>query len=61
MSNSAEQSNIISPKTKSESVWDVFGYLFYIGSIIFLIAAWGTLPDFGLFIILFMQFLERHP
>ncbi|MGN9863459.1 DUF1648 domain-containing protein [Bacillus swezeyi] len=87
MSNSAGQSNITIPKTKSESVWDVFGYLFYIGSIIFVIAVWGTLPDkvpahynafgvadrwgskwellilpgVGLFIILFMQFLERHP
>lgn len=32
------------PKTRSELVWDVIGYSFYIGSIIFLIVIWSDLP-----------------
>lgn len=33
------------PKTKSEWVWDVFGYTSFVVSIIFLIALWKQLPD----------------
>src|SRR5690554_2723973 len=32
-------------KTTSEKIWDIIGYSFYIGSILFLIYAWGKLPD----------------
>jgi uncharacterized membrane protein len=33
------------PKTKGEWLWDVLGYLTYIGSIIFLISVWSALPE----------------
>lgn len=33
------------PKTKSEWVWDVFGYTSFVVSIIFLIVVWNQLPD----------------
>ncbi|MHC0036224.1 DUF1648 domain-containing protein [Pseudoneobacillus sp. C159] len=33
------------PKSKSEWLWDVVGYLTYFGSIIFLISVWSSLPD----------------
>ncbi|MFN2746407.1 MULTISPECIES: DUF1648 domain-containing protein [Bacillus] len=45
MPHSTDGSNIKIPKTKSERICDGIGYLFYIGSIIFLIAVWGTLPE----------------
>ncbi|WP_242223444.1 DUF1648 domain-containing protein [Bacillus cereus group sp. BfR-BA-01380] len=74
-------------KTKSEWIWDIIGFLFYIGSIIFLIFLWSKIPEkvpthfnglgeadhmgskwqllilpgIGLFIALFMKFLEKHP
>lgn len=33
------------PKTNGEWIWDVIGYLLYIGSIILLIFVWGDLPQ----------------
>lgn len=33
------------PKTKSEWFFDIIGYSFYIGSIVFLIIIWGELPN----------------
>jgi uncharacterized membrane protein len=33
------------PKTKTEWLWDIVGYSFYIGSIIFLIVVWSKLPQ----------------
>jgi uncharacterized membrane protein len=32
-------------KTKTEWLWDIVGYSFYIGSIIFLIIVWSKLPQ----------------
>lgn len=32
------------PRTKSEWIFDVVGYFFYFGSILFLIIIWGSLP-----------------
>ena len=32
-------------KTMSEKFWDMIGYSFFIGSIIFIIYAWGKLPN----------------
>ncbi|WP_404448851.1 DUF1648 domain-containing protein [Bacillus sp. RC252] len=32
-------------KTKSEWIWDIIGYSFFLGSIIFLITIWGGLPE----------------
>lgn len=43
--NSRKRPKLKIPKTKSEWVWDLFGYSCYIGSIILLIAVWGTLPE----------------
>lgn len=74
-------------KTKNECAWDIIGYLFYIGSIVFLISVWSKLPgevpahynavgevdrwgskwellilpSVGLFIIILLQFFEKHP
>ncbi|MGG3982141.1 DUF1648 domain-containing protein [Bacillus licheniformis] len=87
MQNRADGSKINIQKTKGERVWNVFGYFFYLGSIILLAAVWGSLPEkvpahynalgevdrwgskwelfilpgIGLIILLFMQFLEKHP
>lgn len=33
------------PKTKSEWIWDIIGYTFYFGSLIFLIIVWDDLPS----------------
>lgn len=33
------------PRTKSEWVWDIIGYTFFICSLIFFIASWNELPD----------------
>ncbi|MED1783129.1 DUF1648 domain-containing protein [Brevibacillus fortis] len=33
------------PKTGSEWLWDVVGFLFFVGSILFLVFAWNKLPD----------------
>lgn len=75
------------PKTKSEWAWDIVGYAFYIGSIVFLFLMWGDLPDkipahfngagevdrwgakgelfllpgIGLFLLVFLQVLEKFP
>lgn len=32
-------------KTKSEWIWDIIGYSFYLGALIFLIYNWTRLPD----------------
>jgi len=87
MPNRADGSHIKIEKTKGERVWNAFGYLFFLGSIILLIAVWGALPEkvpahynalgkvdrwgskwelfilpgIGILILLFMQFLEKHP
>lgn len=45
MSYSWERPKIKIPKTKSEWIWDVIGFSFYIGSILLLIFLWGKLPD----------------
>ncbi|WP_170006051.1 DUF1648 domain-containing protein [Bacillus fonticola] len=45
MSNSWARPKINIPKTKSEWVWDIIGYSFYIGSIIFLLAVWNRIPE----------------
>lgn len=33
------------PKTKSEQIWDLVGYLFFIGSVLLLVVVWSHLPD----------------
>src|SRR6185312_6110225 len=33
------------PKTTAERMWDIVGGLFFIGSIIYLIIKWGSLPS----------------
>lgn len=33
------------PKTKSEQMWDLVGYLFFIGSVLLLVVVWSHLPD----------------
>lgn len=33
------------PKTVSERIWDIIGYVSYIGAILFLILLWGDLPS----------------
>jgi len=33
------------PKTVSERIWDIIGYVSYIGAILFLIISWGDLPS----------------
>jgi uncharacterized membrane protein len=45
MSNSWERPKIKISKTKSEWAWDIIGYTFYLGSIIFLIMIWSMLPE----------------
>ncbi|MEH7111634.1 DUF1648 domain-containing protein [Neobacillus niacini] len=45
MSNSWKRPKIKISKTKSEWLWDILGYSFYLGSFIFLIYNWNRLPD----------------
>ena len=45
MSKSWIRPKIKIPKTKSEWIWDIIGYSFYLGSLIFLIYNWKWLPD----------------
>ncbi|SDN72380.1 DUF1648 domain-containing protein [Bacillus sp. OK048] len=45
MSNSWKRPKIKILKTKSEWFWDIIGYSFYLGSLIFLIYNWNRLPD----------------
>lgn len=45
MSNSWHRPKLTIKKSKSEWVWDIIGYSFYIGSIIFLVYVWGDLPE----------------
>src|SRR5699024_311034 len=44
MSKSWSRPKLKIAKTKGECTWDIIGYLFYIGSIIFLITIWSKLP-----------------
>lgn len=44
-SNSSNRPKLKIPKTKSEQVWDIIGYIFYFGSIILLIYVWRMLPE----------------
>lgn len=44
MVNTSERPKIKIPKTTSEWIWDVIGYIFYLGSIVFLIIIWSDLP-----------------
>lgn len=45
MSNAWKRPKLNIPKTKSEWVWDIFGYGIYFASAIFLIASWSRLPE----------------
>ena len=45
ISNSLERPKIKILRTKSEIVWDIIGYTFYLSSIFFLIFNWNALPD----------------
>src|SRR5699024_10452835 len=45
MSKSWSRPKLKIAKTKGEWAWDIIGYLFYIGSIIFLIMIWSKLPE----------------
>ncbi|WP_059173954.1 DUF1648 domain-containing protein [Bacillus sp. FJAT-27445] len=45
MSNSWERPKIKILKMKSEWIWDIIGYSFYLGSLIYLIINWNGLPD----------------
>ncbi len=45
MSNDWGRPKLNIPKSKSEWVWDIIGYLCYVGSIILLIIMWSVLPD----------------
>ncbi|WMM89385.1 DUF1648 domain-containing protein [Heyndrickxia coagulans] len=45
MPNSRKRPKLKIPKTKSEWFWDIIGYLFFFGSIIFLVSVWGKLPE----------------
>ena len=45
MSNSWKRPKIKIFKSKSEWIWDIIGYSFYLGSLIFLIYNWNRLPD----------------
>ena len=44
ISSSLERPKLKIEKTKSEMVWDLIGYLSYLGSIAFLILIWNSLP-----------------
>ncbi len=45
MSNSGRRPKLRIARTKSEIIWDIIGYTFYLGSIVFLIFSWNALPD----------------
>lgn len=45
MSNFPKRPKIKIPKTMSEWIWDIIGYSFYLGSLIFLIFNWNELPE----------------
>ncbi|MFP7296767.1 DUF1648 domain-containing protein [Neobacillus niacini] len=87
MDQSWKRPKINIPKTASEKIWDIIGYCYFIGTIIFFISVWSILPDqvpghynglgevdrwgskwelimlpiISLFLLLMLQFLERHP
>ncbi|AEP00026.1 hypothetical protein AB434_1766 [Heyndrickxia coagulans] len=42
MPNSRKQPKLKISKTKGEWFWDIIGYLFFFGSIIFLVSVWGN-------------------
>src|SRR5690625_394845 len=43
--NSLRRPKLTTPKTKSEWVWDLIGYSFFLGSIILLFVVWSKLPE----------------
>lgn len=45
MEQSWKRPKISIPKTRSEWVWDIVGYSFFIGSIILLIVFWSNIPE----------------
>lgn len=45
MTHTGDRPEIKIEKTMSEKFWDIIGYSFFIVSIIFLIYAWGKLPE----------------
>ncbi|WP_337020393.1 DUF1648 domain-containing protein [Oceanobacillus massiliensis] len=45
MSNSRKRPKIKILKTGSEWIWDIIGYSFYFGSLIFLVYNWNELPN----------------
>lgn len=45
MVNSWGREKIEIPKTKGEWIWDIIGYMFFIGSIILLVFVWSSLPE----------------
>ena len=45
ISTSWERPKLKIAKTKSEKIWDVIGYLFYLGSVAFMIIIWNSLPN----------------
>ncbi|MGX6444278.1 DUF1648 domain-containing protein [Neobacillus sp. K501] len=45
MTGSWKRPTIDIPKTKSEKVWDMIGYSYLIGTLLFLVIVWGNLPD----------------
>jgi uncharacterized membrane protein len=45
LSSSWKRPKIKLAKTRSEWIWDIIGYSFYLGSIIFLIIFWDNLPE----------------
>lgn len=45
MSNPWKRPKLTIAKTKSEWVWDIIGYLFYLGSIALLIIVWNKIPS----------------
>ncbi|WP_163970974.1 DUF1648 domain-containing protein [Oceanobacillus halotolerans] len=44
MVNSWQRPKLKIPKTRSEWIWDILGYSFYVGSIILLVFVWNKLP-----------------
>lgn len=45
MNSTWERPKMDIPKTKSEWLWDIIGYAFFIGSILLLVMVWNTLPE----------------
>lgn len=45
MINSLERPKLKIKTSKSEWIWNIIGYAFYVGSLIFLIISWSKLPE----------------